>query len=64
MKKLSEAEVNIITGKMLIGHEDLNERLDYMSHVNKLMTLLDQAEMDGAFQNIGGYRKALGWKDE
>jgi hypothetical protein len=59
---LTAREVNILTGKALVGAQNRGEQVAMASHITELEELLDEADMDDFF-GTEGWRHRLGMED-
>ena len=59
---LTTREVNILTGKALVGAQTRDEQLAMANHITELEMLLDEADCDDYF-GTEGWRHRLGMED-
>ena len=59
MKFLTEKELNIIRGKVLVGHATIEEILSVFNHYDMLEAKLDEMDCDDAL-GTEGWRHSLG----
>lgn len=60
MKVLPERELDIIRGKMLIGAASKEELYFFLTYVNTLESLVEEASIED-FYGTGGWRHRIGW---
>lgn len=62
-KFLSDRELNIIRGKVIVGGATLAEVLKVFGHIDKLEAKLDDTDEEGDFYGTEGWRHFLGLPD-
>ena len=60
MKIRLENELNMICGKMLVGHTTIEELHDFLTYVNALEALVEEASMED-FYGTESWRHRIGW---
>lgn len=63
MKLLSERELNMIRGKMLVAAATPEELRAFLSYVTLLESLVEEASNED-FYGTEGWRHRVGWDDE
>jgi len=57
---VSEKEMNMVRGKIVVGKATTEEALKFIEYVNKLEELVEEASCED-FYGTEGYKHRLGW---
>jgi ATP-dependent protease HslVU (ClpYQ) peptidase subunit len=60
VKQLTQKELNIIRGKVLVGHASVGEILSVFYLMDKMENLLDEGDLED-FYGTEGWRHRFGW---
>ncbi|MCK5018469.1 MAG: hypothetical protein KAS32_15525 [Candidatus Peribacteraceae bacterium] len=61
MKVLSEREIDMIRGKMMVGAATLQELQEFLTYTTIIESLVEEASIED-FYGTEGWRYRLGWE--